>query len=103
MAFLDKLFGNKQEQQQQTIDTGLQKTREGFLSKITKAVAGKSTIDEEVLDNLEDALVSADVGVETTVKIIDLLEKRVAKTETNDETKKGRKGKDLLFAGAMDP
>lgn len=79
MAFFDKLFGKKQQEQQETVDTGLQKTREGFLSKITKAVAGKSTIDEEVLDNLEDALVSADVGVETTVKIIDLLEQRVAK------------------------
>lgn len=79
MAFFDKLFGKKKEEQQQTVDAGLEKTREGFLSKITKAVAGKSTVDEEVLDNLEDALVSADVGVDTTVRIIDLLEKRVAR------------------------
>jgi fused signal recognition particle receptor len=77
MGLFDKLFGKKQ--QQETIDQGLQKTREGFFSKITKAIAGKSTIDEEVLDNLEDALVSADVGIETTVQIIDRIEKRVAK------------------------
>lgn len=77
MGLFDKLFGKKQ--QQETIDQGLQKTREGFLGKITKAIAGKSTVDAEVLDNLEDALVSADVGVETTVQIIGLLEKRVAK------------------------
>ncbi|UAY52958.1 signal recognition particle-docking protein FtsY [Ferruginibacter albus] len=77
MGLFDKLFGKKQ--QQETLNEGLQKTREGFFSKITKAIAGKSTIDEEVLDNLEEALVSADVGIETTVKIIDNIEKRVAK------------------------
>ena len=77
MGIFDKLFGKKQ--QQETIDQGLQKTREGFLGKITKAIAGKTTVDEEVLDNLEDALVSADVGIETTVKIIEKIEKRVAK------------------------
>ena len=77
MGIFDKLFGKKQ--QQETVDQGLQKTREGFLGKITKAIAGKSTVDAEVLDNIEDALVSADVGVETTVQIIDLLEKRVSK------------------------
>lgn len=76
MGIFDKLFGKKQ--QQETIDQGLQKTREGFLGKITKAIAGKSTVDEAVLDDLENALVSADVGVETTVKIIDQIEKRVA-------------------------
>ncbi len=77
MGIFEKLFGKKQ--QQETLDTGLQKTREGFLGKITKAIAGKSTVDEEVLDNLEDALISADVGVETTVKIIESIEKRVAR------------------------
>ncbi|MCH5597720.1 signal recognition particle-docking protein FtsY [Niabella ginsengisoli] len=57
----------------------MQKTKEGFLSKISKAIAGKSTVDEEVLDNLEEALVSADVGVETTVRIINRIEERVAR------------------------
>ena len=77
MGLFDKLFGKKQ--QQETLNQGLEKTREGFFSKITKAIAGKSTVDEEVLDELENALVSADVGVETTVKIIERIEQRVAK------------------------
>jgi len=77
MGLFDKLFGKKQ--QQETLDQGLQKTREGFFSKITKAIAGKSTIDAEVLDSVEDALVSADVGIETTVEIINRIEKRVAR------------------------
>ncbi len=77
MSLFDKLFGKKQ--QQESLDQGLKKTREGFLSKIGKAIAGKSTIDEELLDNLENALVSADVGVETTIKIISQIERRVAK------------------------
>jgi fused signal recognition particle receptor len=77
MGLFDKLFGKKQ--QLESLEQGLQKTREGFLSKITKAIAGKSTVDTEVLDNLEDALVSADVGIETTVKIIEQIEARVAK------------------------
>ena len=57
----------------------MQKTREGFFNKITKAIAGKSIVDTAVLDELEDALISADVGIETTVKIINRIEKRVAK------------------------
>jgi fused signal recognition particle receptor len=77
MGLFDKLFGKKQ--QQETLDQGLQKTRDGFFSKITKAIAGKSTVDEEVLDDVEDALVSADVGIETTVEIIERIEKRVAR------------------------
>ena len=77
MGLFDKLFGKKQ--QQETLEQGLQKTREGFFSKISKAIAGKSTVDEEVLDNLEEALVGADVGIETTVEIISRIEKRVAK------------------------
>jgi fused signal recognition particle receptor len=74
MGFFDKLFGKKEKQ---TLDQGLEKTKENFLTKITKAIAGKSTVDEEVLDNLEDALVSADVGIETTVAIIDKIGDRV--------------------------
>jgi fused signal recognition particle receptor len=77
MGLFDKLFGKKE--QKESLEQGLQKTREGFFSKITKAIAGKSTVDAEVLDNLEEALVSADVGIETTVAIIERIEKRVAK------------------------
>jgi fused signal recognition particle receptor len=73
MSFLGKLFGKKEKE---SLDQGLQKTKEGFLAKITKAIAGKTTIDEEVLDNLEEALVGADVGIETTIKIIERIEKR---------------------------
>ena len=59
MGFFDKLFGKKEKQ---TLDEGLQKTKEGFFTKISKAIAGKSTVDEEVLDNLENALVSTENG-----------------------------------------
>jgi fused signal recognition particle receptor len=76
MGFFGKLFGKKEKE---SLDQGLEKTKQGFLSKITKAIAGKSTVDDEVLDSLEEALVSADVGVDTTVQIIDRIEKRVAK------------------------
>ena len=76
MSFFKKLFGKKEKE---TLDQGMEKTREGFFSKITKAIAGKSTVDEEVLDNLEEALVGADVGIETTIKIIQQIEKRVSK------------------------
>src|SRR5436190_2276982 len=76
MGFLNKLFGKKEKE---SLDQGLQKTKEGFFAKITKAIAGKNTVDEEVLDNLEDALVSSDVGIETTIKIIERVEQRVAK------------------------
>jgi len=73
MSFLGKLFGKKEKE---SLDQGLQKTKEGFLAKITKAIAGKTTIDESVLDDLEEALVGADVGIETTIQIIDRIEKR---------------------------
>jgi len=74
MGFFDKLFGKKEKQ---SLENGLQKTKEGFIAKLSKAIAGKTTVDEEVLDNLEEALVSADVGIETTIQIIDRIEKRV--------------------------
>jgi fused signal recognition particle receptor len=74
MSFIGRLFGK---QEKESLDQGLQKTKEGFFSKITRAVAGKSTVDEEVLDNLEEALVSADVGIETTIAIIERIEARV--------------------------
>ncbi|HVZ55690.1 MAG TPA: signal recognition particle-docking protein FtsY [Chitinophagaceae bacterium] len=76
MGFFNKLFGKKEKE---SLDQGLQKTKEGFLAKLTKAVAGKRTVDEEVLDNLEEALVSADVGIDTTLKIIERIEARVAR------------------------
>ena len=74
MGFLGKLFGIKEKE---SLDQGLQQTKEGFFAKITKAIAGKSTVDDEVLDNLEEALIGADVGMETTIQIIERVEKRV--------------------------
>jgi fused signal recognition particle receptor len=76
MSFLGKLFGKKEKE---SLDQGLQKTKDNFLTKITKAIAGKSTVDEEVLDDLEDALVGADVGIDTTVDIIKRIEERVSR------------------------
>lgn len=75
MAF----FGLFNKEKKEDLDKGLEKTRTGILSRITKAVAGKSRIDEDFLDELENILVSSDVGIETTVKIIDRIEKRVAR------------------------
>ncbi len=76
MGFFDKFF-NKDKKED--LVKGLEKTNTNFLSKISKAVAGKNTVDEEVLDELEQVLISSDVGLETTVKIIERIEARVAK------------------------
>jgi len=65
-------------QEQQALDTGLEKTKDSFFSKITKVVAGKSTVDDDVLDDLEEVLVTSDVGVSTTLKIIKRIQDRVA-------------------------
>lgn len=84
MSFFKKLFSSDKkepvlnEQDKQTLDKGLEKSKTSFFSKLTKAVAGKSKVDDEVLDNLEEVLVASDVGVDTTLKIIKRIEKRVA-------------------------
>ena len=70
----------KQEQaQKEELSAGLQKTKEGFFSKLARAVAGRSTVDADVLDDLEEVLITSDVGVETTVKIIEHIEARIAR------------------------
>jgi fused signal recognition particle receptor len=66
-------------QQQQALDTGLEKTKDNLFAKLTKAVAGKSTVDDDVLDELEEILVTSDVGVKTTLKIIERIQARVAR------------------------
>ncbi len=71
-------FSNKKEQKD-TLDKGLEKTKESVFKKVSRAVAGKSRVDEEVLDNLEEVLISSDVGVDTTIKIIERIESRVSK------------------------
>lgn len=76
MSFFKKLFSKEKKD---TLDKGLEKSKTSFLSKLSKAVAGKSKVDEDVLDNLEEILVSSDVGVNTTLKVIERIEERVAK------------------------
>ncbi|WP_372800281.1 signal recognition particle receptor subunit alpha, partial [Lutibacter sp.] len=76
MSLFKKIFSKEKKE---TLDKGLEKTKTSFFSKLTKAVAGKTKVDDDVLDNLEEVLVSSDVGVETTLKVIDRIEARVAK------------------------
>lgn len=75
MSFFKRIFSSEKKE---TLDKGLEQTKTSFFSKLTKAVAGKSRVDDEVLDNLEEVLVSSDVGVNTTLKIIERIEARVA-------------------------
>src|SRR5690606_7547452 len=76
MGFFKKIFSREKKE---TLDKGLEKTKESVFSKMARAVAGKSQVDDEVLDNLEEVLVTSDVGVETTLKIIERIEERVAR------------------------
>jgi fused signal recognition particle receptor len=76
MSFFKRLFSSEKKE---TLNQGLEKTRTGFFSKLTRAIAGKSKVDDEVLDNLEEILIGSDVGVETTLKIIRRIEERVSK------------------------
>ncbi len=71
------IFNFFSKEKKETLDKGLSKTKEGVFSKLARAIAGKSKIDDEVLDNLEEVFISSDVGVETTLKILDRIEKRV--------------------------
>jgi fused signal recognition particle receptor len=76
MSFFGNLFSKEKKE---TLDSGLQKSKESFFGKLGKAIAGKSTVDDEVLDSLEEILISSDVGVDTTLKIIQRIQARVAK------------------------
>ena len=76
MSLFKKIFSKEKKE---TLDKGLEKSQSNFFSKMSKAVAGKTKVDEEVLDDLEDVLVSSDVGVATTIKIINRIEERVAR------------------------
>ncbi len=73
------LFGLFSNKKKETLDKGLEKTKESVFSKLARAVAGKSTVDDDVLDDLEEVLITSDVGVETTVKVIRRIEERVAR------------------------
>lgn len=74
MSFFKKIFSSEKKK---TLDKGLEKSKTSFFSKLSKAVAGKSKVDDDVLDNLEEVLISSDVGVDTTLKIIERIEERV--------------------------
>ena len=76
MNFFKKLFTKEKKE---TLDNGLKKSKDSFFNKISKVIVGKSKVDDEVLDNLEEVLISSDVGVKTTLKIIDHIEERVKK------------------------
>ncbi len=76
MGFFKKLFSREKKEQ---LDSGLEKTKKGVWDKITRAVAGKSKVDDEVLDNLEEVFITSDMGVDTSLKIIERLEERVAR------------------------
>ena len=76
MSFFKKIFSSEKKE---TLDKGLEKSKTTFFNKLSKAVAGKSKVDDEVLDNLEEVLVTSDVGVETTLKVIERIEDRVSK------------------------
>ena len=73
------IFGLFSKKKKETLDQGLEKTKQSVFSKITRAIAGKSKVDSDVLDNLEEVLITSDVGVDTTVKIINRIEERVAR------------------------
>jgi fused signal recognition particle receptor len=111
MSFISKLLGKKEKE---SLNQGLAKTKESFFGKLARAVAGKSTVDEEVLDNLEEILIGADVGVNTTVKIIDRIEERVKRdkylgsAELNSTLKeeivnlfKGKQSTEFDFSGPL--
>jgi fused signal recognition particle receptor len=76
MSFLGKIFGKKEKE---TLDQGLEKTKQGFFERISKVIIGKTTVDDEVLDQLEEALIGADVGVDTTLALIEKIQERVKK------------------------
>ncbi len=76
MSFLGKLFGKKE---QESLNHGLEKTKQGFFERISKVIVGKTSVDDDVLDQLEEALIGADVGVDTTLAIIERIQDRVKK------------------------
>lgn len=76
MGFFKKLFSKEKKE---TLDNGLERTKQGFFGKLTRAIAGKQKIDDEILDNLEEVFITSDVGVETTLKILDRIQQRVSK------------------------
>ena len=107
MGFFDFFTGKKKEELKESLDKGLEKTKDSFFERLTKAVVGKSEIDDEVLDNLEEILIGADVGTPTTLKIIDRIQERVKRDKYSSTTELDRILREevavLLEKGAPDP
>ena len=83
MSWFKKVFGSDKKE---TLDKGLEKSNRSFFDKMSRAVVGKSTVDEEVLDDLEEVLITSDVGVDTTIKVIKRIEERVARDKYVNST-----------------
>lgn len=92
------MFGLFTKEKKDSLDKGLEKTKESFFSKLGKAIVGKSTVDDDVLDSLEEILVTSDVGVETTLKIIDRIQQRVARDKYMNTTELNRILKEEVVA-----
>ena len=73
------IFGFFSKEKKETLNKGLEKTKESFLSKVARTIVGRSTVDDDVLDELEEVLITSDVGVETTLKIVERIQQRVAR------------------------
>ncbi len=84
------IFGFFNKKKKETLDQGLEKTKQSVFSKLTRAIAGKSKVDDEVLDNLEEVLITSDVGVDTTLRIIERIEERVARDKYVSTTELNR-------------
>ena len=82
MGLFDFLHKKSKEEERETLDQGLAKTKENLFQKITKSIIGKATVDDEVLDNLEETLITSDVGVDTTLKVIDKLQQRIKRDKS---------------------
>ncbi len=80
------LFGSKSKQEKSALEQGLEKTKSGIFEKLARAVAGKSKVDENTLDDIEEALIASDMGVETTLRIIERLEERVSRDKFLNST-----------------
>ena len=93
------IFGLFSKKKKETLDQGLEKTKQSVFSKITRAIAGKSKVDSDVLDNLEEVLITSDVGVDTTVKIINRIEERVARDKYVSTSELNHKPYVILVVG----
>ena len=91
------IFGLFSKKKKETLDQGLEQTKQSVFTKLSRAIAGKSTVDDDVLDNLEEVLITSDVGVESTLKIIHRIEERVARDKYVSTNELNIKRKSVIF------